>query len=377
MNKNTSGVDIELGKIRKRIEFLWDSNKLELLIEEGKNLLSIDPEDEYGLYMLAQAYKKLKKIDEAEAVILEYLKRYEEDPNGHVLYGDILQEMNEYKKAEKEFQRAIDLDPDEDSYYIKLAINLMIHDNENLPKCIKLAEKAVSISPNNGINHSYLAELYFNDKRLYDAQREVMKGLELASDHHMVHDQYGRIQYEFGNIHLAQKHFEELFRMNPDFEAHRNWLNDINYFKENMDEYLEDRIKYLSSAAKAYPEDKIVYLLLSKAYFKIGKKDKALAQWNKHLLVNPENTHIEIDFVRRLIEEVRPAYVRYYLDKLKAKGSDNKNVQIHMDYIYNHTNFEDKLKKDIRKGTIYMCLTHGTLITLFFYIWDYLEKLWK
>lgn len=364
MSTDASNTDIEIKKIRNRIEYLYDVHKLEMVVEEAKKLLSIDIENEYGLYMLAKAYNGLNKIDEAEAVVLEYLKNYQENVCGHVLYGNILQGKDDYKRATEEFQKAIDLDPDDETNYIKLAINLMIEDDKNLPKCIVLAEKAVAINPNNGINHTYLGELYFLDKRLYDAEREAIKGLELDSQQHMCHDEYARIQYACGNIDVAKEHFEELFRLNPNYNINRNWAEDIRYFKENMQEYLEDRIKYLKDVARAYPSDKKVHLLLAKAYIKTKENKNALKEWEKHLLLNPENIDIELEFAKLLVEQISSKKLVLYLDKLQRKNPGNENIQTHINHIYRNLQLDKKLKKNQLNKLMRICFVIITIILL-------------
>ncbi|MCT4595160.1 MAG: tetratricopeptide repeat protein [Anaeromicrobium sp.] len=372
--KETSSIDIEIKKIRKRIEFLSNVGKIESVVEEAKNLLSMDPQDKYGLYMLAEAYENLDKMDMAETVILEYLKKYQEDDCAHALYGRILQSKRQFKEAIEEFHRAIDIDPNDPDHYFKLGLCLIGQNEDNLFKSIEILEKSIEIDPQFALGHSFLGILYFFAKRLDDAQREARKAIELDPQHCMPHEQYAIIQYEFGNIHEAQRHVKEILRINPNDKGNQRRLENIEYFKENMQEYLEDRIDMLKDIAKECPKEKKVHLLLAKAYFEIGEEEKSFKEFNKHLKLKEECTNEDLEFMDLLVEKVESSELFLYFTKLKGYNPKNKTLQEYIEKIFEDSDFKEKLKTPLISKVIYVFYTIFkwcivAKLAIFLYIW--------
>jgi superkiller protein 3 len=159
--------------------------------------------------MMGLAYERLGKLEEAEAVALNYLKLYPNDADAHALYGEVLCSKEKYDEAVVEYNKAIELDPMESYHYCKLAINLFISDHKNLNQSIELVLHALELNPNNAIFHSYLSEQYINAGRLDDAQNECLKALELGPDIAIVRSQYGKLQMLFQNFDEAEEHIRE------------------------------------------------------------------------------------------------------------------------------------------------------------------------
>jgi tetratricopeptide (TPR) repeat protein len=245
LNYNNADINEKrLRDIRAKIEVLYDIERLELLIEEAHKLLSIEPNDEYALFMMGLAYIKLENLDEAKTAALRYLELRPNEPNAHSLYGKISSYKGDYKLSVAEFQKAIELNPEDNYYYVNLAINLYMLDNANLNKTLELALKAVELNPNDYLGHAYLSDQYLKAGRLIDAHRESCIALELNPDVPIVHEQYGAVQSYLGNFDSAEEHLLESLRLSPSNTAAQEALKINMLYKEDKGIYYLNTAEY-------------------------------------------------------------------------------------------------------------------------------------
>lgn len=243
--------------LRTKIEVLYDIEKLELLLEEGEELLRVEPNDEYALYMMGLACIGLDKIEQAEVIALSYLKLYPTNADSHALYGEVLYSKGNYKQSIDEYNRAIELSPMESYLYYKLAINIYSIDKVNVDKSIELVLHALELEPDNAIYYSYLSEQYINAGRLEEAYNECSKALELGPDIGIVRGQYGKIQMYFQNFNEAEKHIRESLRINPMDMVTHEYLKRLTEYKEDMGTYFRTMIEYYLKFEKVIEAESI------------------------------------------------------------------------------------------------------------------------
>src|ERR1700683_4366006 len=144
-------------------------------------------------YQLALTRYGKQEYAEAEQLVQQLIERDGEDGKYFNLLGWCLAKEGKATDSVKAFDRAIDLDPREDSNYVDLATVLM--DTGSLPAALEVAEKAVSVDPNSyeaqriagqiqTRQHNYEAALrsYTRAAQLNRDNSDAMLDLALAQD---------------------------------------------------------------------------------------------------------------------------------------------------------------------------------------------------
>ena len=159
----------------------WDDNSQIFVRDDGKNSDVINKfEAEF-----ATPYGKTPFASKSpKNAFIEYQKmtKIADSARSRNAIGLILSQQKEYGKAQKEFEKAIELDPAFESPYMNLAeIEIIL--NKNYDQALKLYTKALSISPDRPFIYLRLGQLYiegFNDRQ--KAQDIWKKGLEQFSN---------------------------------------------------------------------------------------------------------------------------------------------------------------------------------------------------
>ncbi len=222
-----------------------------------KRLLRENPDEIRLLNALAIVYREEGKLDESLKLSLKVLKKDQKylparlnvgliyllkkkyamayyvfdtskdlapnNPAIHEYKGYTLYFLQDYEGAEKEFRKALKLDPGKPEIYVDLALIKM--KQEKWKEAEKLLLKALKIKPLMGEAHLDLGVVYLKMGKLKEAYRELKKALKYGADRATV----------YYNLAIVAS----LYRRKPDVAAKKA----IEYFR-----------KYLEYATNLSPE---------------------------------------------------------------------------------------------------------------------------
>ncbi|HAD09604.1 MAG TPA: type IV pilus biogenesis/stability protein PilW [Porticoccaceae bacterium] len=186
--------------------------------------------------------------------------------------GNSLTTENSLRAADRKDKQAEALET-----YIKLGLGYLREGNRDGARLH--LKKALETDPRSGMAHNGMALLYQMDKE----------------------DQ------------LAEQHFEKALMLEPDLTAARN-----NYavFLMRKDRYQEAYEHLLRAAADLeYQRRSRVHLTLGQAAMQLGKKEEAMAAWEKAINLNPQMAPAYLALAQEYFEKRELPLAKRYLDR--------------------------------------------------------------
>ncbi|PKA02480.1 hypothetical protein CH375_22830 [Leptospira ellisii] len=147
------------------------------------------------------------KKEEAERIIRSVLEVQPAMSYARYLLGIVLASRDRFPEALKEFDAAIETDPENGTYYFyRASVFEKLDRQEEMEKDLK---RSISIDPGNPMAYNYLG-YYLSEKgvRLEESLTLVQKAVELAPDNEAYQDSLGWIFFKMGNHEEALLHLQ-------------------------------------------------------------------------------------------------------------------------------------------------------------------------
>lgn len=255
------------------------------------------------------------------------------EPKVHELYSMYFSTIKDYKHAVEELGYGLDLDPTNAQAWQRLMVVNVL--DENYPKAIEAAKKALEYNPENMDLYRYIAPLYYQmkeyDKAIatYDdalALVDSVKDNELYSD---LLGGKGDVLVEMGDSIGAYKLYDHALSICP---GNTSVMNNYAYFLSLSEKNLDKAESMAAKAVNANPNNATFIDTYAWVYFKkknydmalfyiksamnnadepssdiiehygdilymTGDKDEAVKQWEKALELSPDS-----DILKRKVE---------------------------------------------------------------------------
>jgi len=189
---------------------------------------------------------------------------------------------NNYTSAEESFNSVLEMDPTniEATFYLGL-ISFINNDHESAESYYL---QALEMDPTNNDIKNYLSKVY----QAQDMNDEAIAVLtEIAEDTQdkLIWMRIGKIYAEMEYYEEAQESFEKAIEIDQEYG---NPFQEIGYLLYDQ-EYFEDAITYLETAARFFPDDDDIQKKLANCYKKTGKLDSAIQQYKDIIAEQPDN----------------------------------------------------------------------------------------
>ncbi|HKO17256.1 MAG TPA: tetratricopeptide repeat protein [Acidobacteriaceae bacterium] len=159
---------------------------------------------------LAEMYIRLKRFKEAEDEIQKadaLVKKPEERLFVCFLRGEFYDRQKMYDKAEEQFRKALEIDPQNAAVLNYLGYMLVDHD-QKLPEALKMIRQAVLLEPQ---NYAYLDSLgwaYFKTGQYDLAEENIRKANERNNGDPTIHDHLGEVYEKTGKLKMAVEQWQ-------------------------------------------------------------------------------------------------------------------------------------------------------------------------
>jgi tetratricopeptide (TPR) repeat protein len=188
-----------------------------------------------------------------------------------VLLGIIHKGTDKYDKALEEFNKALELDPQNFDANLELARTY-----QRMNRTIEAEEaykKAANLNTRRYLGFTYLGAFYFNLSRYEEAEQPWLKVIELAPDYFKGYANLGALYVEKGLNDKAENMFMESISIEPSASAYSNW-GYVFFYQNN---YLKAQEMFENAIAEGgTAQDYILLGNLADTYrFVSGDREKA------------------------------------------------------------------------------------------------------
>ena len=203
------------------------------------------------------------------------------------------------KSAVKEFQQALDRDPQFAKAYAGLADasfalgSLMIVDSRSsYSQAEKYATKALDLAPNLAEAHAILGYMYFrNDWRFADGEQELRHAIALEPNEPKYHDWFAGLLTQLGRFHEASNEIEAAKKYDPYWAPiyfTEAYLGASSHQWDKMNKANEMLVSLKPDWAGTYDE-------LAWGYWLSGHPEKAIAEWRRMAIMQKDADRIELE----------------------------------------------------------------------------------
>jgi tetratricopeptide (TPR) repeat protein len=189
---------------------LTDLGQVDQGLAIAKAQLTNTPADLDVRQRLAEMYIRLKRFKEADEEIQkagELARKPEEKLFIYFLRGEFYDRQKMYDKAEEQFRKALEIDPQNAAVLNYLGYMLIDHD-QKVPEALKMIRQAVLLEPQ---NYAYLDSLgwaYFKTGQYELAEENIRKANERNNGDPTIHDHLGEVYEKTGKLKMAVAQWE-------------------------------------------------------------------------------------------------------------------------------------------------------------------------
>ena len=241
-----------------------------------------NPNHERTLHLLAETHIYLPDKEQGYQHLNKLIESDKANARTYILYGMLYVSEKRYEEAREQFEKALEINPENLDAQIELAATTMY-----LPQGEKKAtEELNDIKTKNpdrlarrqlGNIHYYLSMVYQRLDQLYKQQKELLAAIEQEPDNHAYRLKLGYFHLNKHEYDKAEEQFEQCKLKAPKVAACHVGLGEVFLATNRPDQALF----IMDNVVKWAGNDSEVHFLLGKAYEGIYKPKLALQEFNK------------------------------------------------------------------------------------------------
>jgi len=203
----------------------------------------------------------------------------------HFDQGFVYLEQGQLDQAAAEFQKAIELDPQNAATHRNLGT--VYARQGKLEEAVAVYEEAIKIAPDFGEAYGDMAGVLADLGRIPEAIATGEKAIELAPDYASAHNNLGIAYSRQGDLEKAIAEYKEAARLDPnDPQPHAN----LGIVYKDLGR-LDEAVTELQEAIRLAPDDPENYNHLAIAYYMQGKTDETIDELLKVLAIDPDHAN--------------------------------------------------------------------------------------
>ncbi len=308
-------------------------NNLDSAIGQFEKAIAADPnfalahnglaEAYWNKYRLEQNPQWIEKADESGKKALELNAQL---PAVYITLGNIHQSTGKNELALDEFQRALNLEPNNADALLGLA-----RVYEHIAQAAKAEEtfrRGATLRPDYWGGWHELGNFYFRQHRYQDAAREWKHVLDLAPDSAPAHANYATALNRLGHYTEAEAELKRAIALKPNYIWY-NQLGNVYWFQRRW----ADAADMYELALKMRPDDYRLWGNLGLVYDWMGQHDRALTSYRrarelqeKAILVNPDDPEMQASLGLLYARENMSDKAASHLDAALLRAPNNTTV---------------------------------------------------
>jgi len=206
-------------------------------IEAFRRALDLKPDDTFAAINIANAYQLMGRPDEAEAFVLDYLKRGFEDPQLYFLLGNLNFQQRKFDRAEGFFRQCLSLN--KESASSENALAAIAIERDDLGEAERRLQAALAIDPHLLNVHFNLAQTREKQGRPDEAEAEYLTEIAESAKHYKAMFNLAHLYRQTGRADDELRMLQRAVEANPDFPLAyfylaRNYLNRGTNYEEAL-----------------------------------------------------------------------------------------------------------------------------------------------
>ncbi len=241
-----------------------------------------NPNHERTLHLLAETYIFLPEKEQGYQHLNKLIESDKANARTYILYGLLYVSEKRFEEARDQFNKALEIDPENLDAQIELAATTM-YLPQGESKSIKELTEIKNKNPDRlarrqlGNIHYYLSLVYKRLDQLYKQQKELLAAIEQEPDNYIYRLKLGYFHLNKHEYEKAEEQFEHCKLKAPKVAACHVGLGEVFLATNRPDQALFVMDKVVKWAAN----DSEVHFLLGRSYEGIFKPKLALAEFKK------------------------------------------------------------------------------------------------
>ncbi len=216
----------------------------------------------------------------------EFLKAIEVNPkniNAHRNLATTYTRMNLYDKALQEYQKALSLD--KANYEIHFSIGSIYQNQGQYDLAIQEYEETLALNPKHEGAYQNLGNIYYHLGQMEKAKEYFEKAIAINMENDTAYNNLGSVYFHLGQVDKAMSCYQKAIALNArNANAHSN-LGNMYFYKGQ----LENAIAQYKMALSIDPRHPDAHGNLGNVYSRQGRIQEATGEWEKALAINPAN----------------------------------------------------------------------------------------
>jgi len=260
-------------------------------------------------------------------------------PNSSILFnilGAVFAEQSEFKKAIKNYEKAIKINPNYAEAYNNLGVAL---DKSNkISDAVKCYEKAISLKDNFAEAYNNLGNAMRGLNKPSEALKNLKQAIKIKPDYAEAFYNLGGANHQFGNKKEAVYNFKKAIEIKSNYEEAYNGLG-LAY--ESLAMY-DESLRTYESVIKLNPNYEKPYNNLGNLLSHIGKYDEATTLYHKAIELKSDYAKAYSNLLLNLNYQSN-FDIKIYLSEAK-KFRDNCKPKRKTSFKYQYNKKPEKLK---------------------------------
>jgi protein O-mannosyl-transferase len=213
--------------------------------------------------------------------------------------GDFLARQGQTDEAIAQFEKALEIKPDEAQTHFTLANSLL--EKGSVDQAIAEFQKALEIQPDFAEAHNNLGNALLKRGKLEEAGGHFQMALQIKPDYVDARINLGYVFLQMGKLDDAITQYQEALELKPDnAQAHNNLGNTL--LKKGR---VDEAMVHFHAAAQISPAYATPHFNLGEALRQKGRSDDAIAEYQKALQIRPAYAEARKNLADTLLQEGR------------------------------------------------------------------------
>lgn len=296
--------------------------------------------------LLANVEQKLDQgqIHEARELCIKLCRKSQGTPQAWSLLGIINGQLGELNKAEKCFQKFVELQPHIAEGYFNLAKTQATLQHPQQAEQNYL--QAIKLKPSFAQAYNNLGTLQAGLNKPAEAEQNLRQALSIQANNPNTYRNLGVLLQHQGRSEEAEQAFRQAIELQPDFAAALEDLATLLIYTQRS----EDAEPYLLRVIQTQPSNANALVKLGKVYFLREEYTKAGQCYNQALTHDPSHVeaHIDLASVKEKTGEL-PVALAHYRRALEL-APDNMRAHNNLSIIYCLMGAHENAVEEARKA---------------------------